>query len=120
MIIENTARDYLAGKSLDYIGDNVFLEVPVHPPQEYVLVEKTASGEENRIDSAMIAVQSISRNKDNGLYRAQLVNEAVKAAMKIFAEESTLIYSCRLNTDYNFTDPDTGEHRYQAVFNIYY
>ena len=25
-----------------------------------------------------------------------------------------------LNSDYNFTDPDTKRYRYQAIFNIWY
>ena len=120
MIIENAVRDYLAGKSMDLAGDKIFLEVPAKPPDEYVMVEKTASGKENQINSAMIAVKSISRDKENGMYKVQLINEAVKEAMDSFADESDQIYACRLNTDYNFTDPDTKEHRYQAVFNIFY
>ena len=116
-MIEKTVLDYLIGQDLDGIGRNIFLEVPVNPPARYIVLEKTASGAANKIRSAMIAVQSIC---SDSLYTAAQVNEAVIEAMEMLAEHSDQVYSCRLNSDYNFTDPDTKEYRYQAVFNIYY
>lgn len=116
-MIEATVCEYLIHQNLPLIGGHVYLEVPVHPESEYIVIEKTASGEQNKIRSAMIAVQSIS---ETGLYTAAQMNESVIEVMSNFADNSAEIYSCKLNSDYNFTDPETKEYRYQAVFNIYY
>ena len=116
-MIEVTVLDYLIEQNIEGIGDQVFLEVPQERPQKYILIEKTGSGRENRIDNASFAVQSIS---GSSLLEAAEINEAVKEAMDSFAENSSAIYSCRLDTDYNFTNPATKEYRYQAVYNIYY
>lgn len=115
-MIEEIICNYLISRNL-LEGDRVYLEVPVNPPAEYIVIEKTSSGMHNKIRNAMIAVQSISRNR---LVTAASINEAVIEAMEEFAQNSEEIYSCTLNTDYNFTDPKTREYRYQAVFNLYY
>jgi hypothetical protein len=39
----------------------VYAEVPVTPPEEYILIEKTGGAEANHIRQATVAVQSISR-----------------------------------------------------------
>lgn len=119
-MIEKIVFDYLRSQEIEDIGNNVFMEVPEPPPERYILIEKTGSGRENRIDNATIAVQSISRNRDNGLIQAARTNEAVKAAMNEFADNSADIYACRLDTDYNFSNAATREYRYQAVYNIFY
>lgn len=116
-MIETVVCEYLISQQLDKVGDHVYMETPVHPPSEYIVIEKTASGVTNKIRNAMIAVQSISGSRKE--YAGQ-INEAVVEAMDIFAEKSDKIYSCKLNTDYDFTDPDTKKYRYQAVFNLYY
>lgn len=116
-MIEAIICDYLISQDLDLVGSHVYLEVPVEPPSEYILIEKTASGTQNKICSAMIAVQSISGSR---LYTAAQINQSVIDAMEMFADNSDKIYSCKLNSDYNYTDPDTKEYRYQAVFNVYY
>jgi len=116
-MIETVILDYLIEQNIEGIGGNVFMEVPETPPGKYIVIEKTGSGRTNRIDDASFAVQSIS---GNSLLEAAQINDAVKAAMDVFAERSSKIYSCRLDTDYNFTNPATREYRYQAVYNIYY
>ena len=116
-MIETIILDYLISQNLALIGNHVYMEVPDDPPSEYILIEKTASGGENKIRSAMIAIQSISQTR---LYTAMEINQSVLEAMDIFAANSDKIYSCKLNSDYNFTNPETKEYRYQAVFNIYY
>ncbi|MBQ9031864.1 MAG: hypothetical protein IJ106_10495 [Parasporobacterium sp.] len=116
-MIEIIVLNYLLDQDIDGIGENVFLEVPEDPPARYIVIEKTGSGRENRISNASFAVQSISANS---LLEAASTNEAVKAAMDVFAENSDKIYSCRLDTDYNFTNTATKEYRYQAVFNLHF
>ncbi|MCQ2530282.1 MAG: hypothetical protein MJ086_03410 [Lachnospiraceae bacterium] len=115
-MIEKTVLNYLIGKNITGIMDNVFMEVPETPPSEYLLVEKTGGGEQNRIEKGMLAIKSISKTS---LLMAAELNEAVKDVMRDMADE-TDIYSCKLNSDYNFTDTTTKEYRYQAVFNFSY
>lgn len=114
-MIEGTVRDYLANAGLS-IGSCVYMEVPEDPPDTYVLVEKTGSGKANHINQAMITIKSIS---SLSLYNASELNEEVKQAMDgiIYAED---IFRCELNSDYNFTNTQTKEYRYQAVFNLFY
>lgn len=116
-MIETIVLNYLKDKDLENIGVNVYMEVPEEPPERYIVIEKVGSGRENRIDRARIAVQSIS---GTSLAEAANINCAVKEAMDLFACESPDIYSCGLETDYNFTNTRTKEYRYQAVFNISY
>lgn len=116
-MIESIVLNYLLGLNLSGIGQNVFAEVPVTPPSSYIVIEKTASGAQDKIHSAMIAVQSYSKTS---LLTAAQINQAVVDAMEVMAETVAEIYSSKLNSDYNFTDPETREYRYQAVFNLVY
>lgn len=114
-MIEVTILQYLLSQNLS-VGRNVYAEVPGDPPDQYIVIEKTGSSQTNRINQAMIAVQSYSKNS---LLEAMELNEEVKQAM----DEMPLledIFSCKLNSDYNFTSTATKEYRYQAVFNVYY
>lgn len=114
-MIESIIINYLLEAGMS-VGQHVYAEKPVDSPDEYVLVEKTGSSRTNRIDRAMIAVQSVSKTS---LLRAAQINEEVKAAMDELATLDT-VFSCGLNSDYNFTNTSTKEYRYQAVFNIFY
>lgn len=116
-MIETVVLDYLIGQNINGVEDNVFAEVPVTPPARYIVIEKTASGAQDRIHSAMIAVQSYSKNS---LLEAAQTNATVVEAMEAMAETVDGVYSCKLNSDYNFTNTETREYRYQAVFNLYY
>lgn len=102
---------------LNYLNQKLrvptYMEVPEERPLEYVLIEKTGSGAENHICSAVFAIQSIS----DSLFHAARLNERVKAAMGNIHELSEV---CRadLNSDYNYTDTSSKEYRYQAVFDV--
>lgn len=119
-MIEKTVLDWLtaalaadAGTSGDPVP--VGMEVPDPVTPSYVVIEKTGSGEENRLSRATLAVQSVAPT----LYEAALLNERVKTAMR---ELPTLtnVFRCACGSDYNFSNPETRERRYQAVFEIYY
>ena len=114
-MIEITIRNYLLSQNLS-VGQNIFLETPENPPEEYVLIEKTGSGRTDHINRAMMAIKSISKKS---MYRAASINEEVISAMdnSIYAEE---LFKCELNSDYNFTNTTTREYRYQAIFNLFY
>ena len=103
-MIEEKVREYLEDK----------LDIPVRMeeepglPEEYVLIEKTGSGEENHIASATLAIQS---------YGAASLNERVKEAMEKIVEMDD-ISKCQLNSDYNYTDTTRKKYRYQAVYDM--
>lgn len=93
--------------------NNVFLEVPEDPPASFIVIEKTGGNENNLIQGATLAIQSYGAS----ILDAAHLNEDVKAAMDTLSEDAK-VYSCRLDTDYNFTDTRTKRYRYQAVFDI--
>ena len=95
---------------------NVFAERPKDPPAAYWLIEKTAAQEENHILQATIAVQSISSH--SLLEAAQMSHDAEDAMRRLIVLDA--VGSSKLNSAYNFTDPETREYRYQAVFDITY
>lgn len=97
----------------DHLSVPAFLERPEKPPKRYVLIEKTGSGEKNQLPSSTFAFQCYGPS----LYEAALLNEDLKVAVKamIVLDEISKI---KLNSDYNYTDTETKEYRYQAVFDI--
>lgn len=105
---------------LNKLGNNLSVPVYMEDPEEkvasYVVLEKTGSSRENRLDSATFAVQSIAGT----LYEAALLNEAVKSIMNALPESCSEVFGSELDSDYNFTDTETKSRRYQAVYNIYY
>ena len=94
----------------------VYAERPKNPPAKYWIIEKTAADEENHILKATIAVQSIS---SGSLLEAAQMSQDAENAMRSLIEVENVGRS-KLNSAYNFTDPETKEYRYQAVFDIYY
>ncbi len=94
----------------------VVFEAPEEKPARYVVLEKTGSQRTNRIDSAIFAIQSIA----GSLYEAAALNEEVKAVMDQLPYLAEEVFGAELNSDYNFTDTETKERRYQAVYNITY
>ena len=65
--------------------------------------------------SPEFAVQSYAQT----LREAALLNEKIKLAMEGM-KALTNISSVKLNTDYDFTDEETKEYRYQAVYDLVY
>jgi len=110
-MIEKIIKDYLDGHLLL----PSFFERPEHPPEKYILLEKTGSSESNYINSATFVFQSYAPS----LYEAAELNEELKSSVKKIIEV-TDVSKAKLNTDYNFTDPEIHEYRYQAVFDFKY
>ncbi len=110
-MIEVTVRNYL-NNALDV---PVYMEVPkdVTLPGEFVVVEKTGSGRTNHLNAATFAIQSYSTS----MYKAALLNEKVKEAMDSLMTLDEVSRSA-LNSDYNFTDTQKKQYRYQAVYDI--
>lgn len=115
-MIEKTILDYLKASNITGIGNNVFLEVPKSRPNKYIVFEKTGSGRADKLNRATIAVQSISLAS---LYEAATINEAMKDKM-LSMPNTVDVSGVFLDSDYNYTNPETKEYRYQAVFSVYY
>lgn len=108
-MIERTVLEYLQS----HTGIPCYLEIPLNPPDRFIVMEKTGSTTENYITSSTIAVQSYGKT----LAGAIETNELVKETMPGMTELDE-IGGCYLNSDYNFTDTSTNKYRYQAVFDI--
>lgn len=80
---------------------------------KYYVIEKVGGGESNHIKRASIAVQSLA----DTMYEAAELNEAVKEIMRGIVALPE-VSSCRLDSDYNFTDTASKKYRYQAVFDL--
>lgn len=113
-MIEKIVLDYLVANGPT---ENVYMEVPVNPPGQYIVLEKTGSAREDKIDRAQMAIQSYSANS---LLEAATLNEAVKECLEDMADNEDAIFAARLNSDYNYTNTASKEYRYQAVFDFYY
>ena len=114
-MIELTIKTYLSQR-LAEAGIEVGLELPPgKDPAKYVVIEKTGSSKTNRLPNATLAIQSYGPT----LYDAASLNESIKTIME---EAVSLddISKVSINSDYNFSDPDTKRYRYQAIFQIWY
>lgn len=119
-MIEATVLEYL-NNNLD--GVPVLMEVPEVPseaydtmPERFVIIEKTGESITNRVRTASIALQSYSLNS---MYEAASLDETVRACMDDMAV-NTDVSSCRMASNYNFTDTRTKRYRYQCVYTISY
>ena len=110
-MIEKVILDYLKSE----LSLPVFLKTPVNPPKTYVIFEKTSGSKQNRLSSATFAFQSYAES----MYQAATLNEQLKKVIEEMIKLSE-ISSVYLNSDYNFTDIQTKQYRYQAVFDIFY
>lgn len=108
-MIEEIILNYLS-KTLEV---PVLMEESLATTERFILLEKIGSSESNGISSATFAVQSYAKS----LYEAAKLNHAVKRAMRDAVVLDDVI-SCKLNSDYNYTDEETKRYRYQAVFDI--
>lgn len=110
-MIELLVKNHLATQ----INVPVLFEHPQNAPSTYLVVEKTSGSVTDYLKSARIAIQSYGAS----LFAAATLNEQVKAAMDLMARVDE-VSQVELNSDYNFTDTNFKEYRYQAVFDINY
>ncbi len=108
-MILQTVIDYLA----EVVNLPAYGEVPPDAPEEFLVVEQTGSGGENRLYCPTLAVQSYAAS----LSRAYSINQLVLPAMDALPTLDS-VFSCRLNSDYNYTDTAEKRYRWQAVFDI--
>lgn len=109
MTITQAIYEYLSGA----LETPVYTMVPADMPDKFVLIEKTSGGEEDFIYSSMFAIQSWA----SSLAEADILNDEVKVAMRD-ANTVDMICSCKLNSDYNFTDTAEKKYRFQAVYDV--
>lgn len=110
-MIELIVKNYLSTK----------LEIPIvfehqkNLPKKFVLIQKTGGSRENFLNSSTVAIQSYAES----MFEAAKLNEKIKNLMYglITVDE---VSSVDLNSDYNFTDTETKQYRYQAIFDIHY
>lgn len=110
--IEIEIRNYLAGQ-LDDIPVNV--QKPDGPPDLYVLIEKVGSFRNHGLWTDSFAVQSCGKN----ILEVMNLNQEIKTVLPGIVELDDF-FRCECETDYNFTNTETKEYRYQAVFEIVY
>jgi len=109
-MIEETILNHLTSQLTNV---PVYMELPANPPPKYCLVEKTGSSVSDYIHTATIVIQSVAVS----LYEAATLNELVKTAMDGAISLSSICKS-KLNSDYNFTDTEKKQYRYQCVYDI--
>lgn len=111
-MIETIVLNYIA----DAAGVPAYLEEPEAPPERYLITEKIGSAYANRLDAAMIAVQSYAPS----LLEAAELSHTVRRLMHAMPERLTNVTRCVCTGDHNHTDTTTHRYRYQAVFDISY
>lgn len=109
-MIEKILYDFLVSAQ----DTPVYTEIPGDVSTPYYTIEKTGSKIENHIQTSTVAIQS----HGDTLFEVISMNEALKELMLYSLPNEDSIGGVRLNTDYNFTNPQTKEHRYQAIFVI--
>lgn len=111
MLIEEIIRNYLLTQTA--ITAPVYIDVPSNPPAARIVIERTGGGIEEHIRNNQIAIQSYGASR----YKAAFIHEAVLTVMQHIIA-LPVISACELNAEYDFTDTETKEFRYQAVFDI--
>lgn len=110
-MIELIVKDYLS----KYLGIPIVFEHQKNLPKQYILIQKTSGKRENFLKESTIAIQSYAET----LFESAKLNEKIKDLMYdlIMVDEVSKV---NLNSDYNYTNLETKEYRYQAVFDIHY
>lgn len=110
-MIELILKQYLNG----VLDVPVLFEHKAGTDVPFIIIEKTGGSSDNHLQKATIAIQSYAAS----LYNAAKLNEDVIRAMDRF-DEIENITGVHLNSSYNYTDTETKNYRYQAVFDINY
>lgn len=106
----------ILSKLIEYLDEALDVYVGVRAPEEttgYVLLDQTGSTNANHIMTTTIAIQSYGEALNDALTLA----ESVKDAMLEFVEDPD-VSAVRLESDYNFTNTETKQYRWQSVFEI--
>ena len=112
MTIEEIAINYLLAANV--VGTDVYAEVPLDPPDKYVLVQRSSGSYQNELRH--IGLYTEVRCRTSKLEAAEL-HEAVVAAMRSMRDH-TPVFRCELVSDYDAALTSTKEYRFQALFEI--
>lgn len=107
-MIEQKVLQYLTS----VLPHPIYMEEPRKPESRYYLMEKTGAGQNDRLFTATLAIQSYA---DSMIKAAELNDIVIGKMLEMNIPEVTRV---RLNSDYNFTDEQTKRYRYQAVFSL--
>lgn len=110
-MIELIVKEYLS-KTLNI---PIVFEHQKNLPKQFIVIQKTSASRENFLNSSTIAIQSYGAS----MFEAAKLNEKIKNLMYDLITVSE-VSKISLNSDYNYTDLETKEYRYQAVFDIHY
>ena len=108
----------IAKDLLDFLNNDetlntqAYMEVPKELT-DFILLDQTGTSTTNHITTTTIAIQSYGAT----LWNAMQLNEKVKDAMQQFVWQDN-VARVELETDYNFTNTETKQYRWQAVFQI--
>lgn len=108
-MIELTVKEFLEQR----LPVPVYMEFPQNPELQFVVLRKTDSTRENRVDSAKLVADSYAES----LYEAALLNEQIKNTLDALTELPEICSSDRV-TDYPFIDTKNKRYRYQAVQSV--
>ena len=109
-MIEEIIYKYLKNKT----SANWYLMRPKTVPKKYGLIEKTGQSKEEHLTSSSFAFQSYAST----LQEAAELSDELKTALENIVEDVNNISKCSLEGEYNFTNTETKQPRYQAVFSI--
>lgn len=110
-MIEKTYLDYMT----EHLTVPVYMEEPEYPGASYVVIQKTGGSIVNQVRSATFAVRSYGAT----LFDAANLNDEVIAETLAMTPRNG-VFSAELNSDYEYSNTDTKQYRYQAVLVIYY
>lgn len=110
-MIEKIVLDYLNS----VLSVPAYTEKPDKPPERYILIEKIGDSCEDFINTATLTLQS---HAESLLLAAEMNKKVIKVMDNIIALDD--IARVKRNTDYNFTNTNKKEYRYQAVYDITY
>lgn len=108
-MIEKVILDYLKGKT----SANWYLMRPKQVGTKYGLIEKTGQRKEEHITTSTFAFQSYAPT----LQAAAQLSAELKDAMEHIIELDNISKSS-LEGEYNFTNTEEKQPRYQAVFSV--
>lgn len=96
---------------------NAYMEIPEETEESFIVLSRNGGGQRgSQMRTAVFATQSYGKT----LLEAAALNEKVLDVMQSLQYQDNEIITCQLNSNYNFTDPETKRYRYQAVFDLVY
>lgn len=112
-MIEVTLKEYIE----PLIGVPVYMEKPVKAPAEYILISRGSHSIRNVVkEESDVTVRSYSTSK----YGASAMNDRTRDLIMHAPNYCLNVFKVRLQTDYDYTDPDKKEYIWASVYDITY